>query len=80
MIRRSLALATYSLNFSKIKIPSDHQKLIDLCKPETKKYVSNSIVTLLHSSLFMYLPKIYTDINYLMGLKVGVLDRNYILT
>jgi hypothetical protein len=31
----------------------------------------NSFLTLIHAGIFMYLPNIYTDINYLMDLKVS---------
>lgn len=34
----------------------------------------------MHSALFMYLPKIYTDINYLLELKASKMDRAMILT
>ena len=48
------------------KPTSDYKKIYQICEPEKRKYITNGIITLLHSSLFMYLPKIYTDIGYLL--------------
>ena len=41
--------------------------------------MKNSVVTLIHAGLFMYLPNIYSDINHLMELKISVLSQEAIL-
>ena len=66
--------------FSSPKFSNEHQKILSICKPEYKKYFSNGIITLLHSALFMYLPKIYGDLNYLMEMKISHLDRATIIS
>lgn len=60
----------------KEKIPSEHQKIFEICRPEFKKYAKNGIVTMIHAGLFMYLPTIYADISHLMELKVSVVGSD----
>ena len=63
-----------------VKITSEHKKIIEICKPELRKYLSNGVITLLHSGLFMYLPNIYGDINFLMEMKISHMDQAVILS
>ncbi len=46
----------------------NYSTLWKICKPESASYMKTIGLTLLHASLFMYLPQVYTDINYLMSL------------
>ena len=55
----------------KVSLKSEYSKLLDICKPEYKKYIKCGIITLLHASAFMYLPNIYGDINTLMEIRVS---------
>lgn len=58
-----------------IELPTEHKKIIQICRPELKKYLTNGIITLLHSGLFMYLPNIYGDLNSLMEMKSSNMEQ-----
>lgn len=62
------------------QLGSEHKRIYQICLPEKAKYLTNGLITLLHSALFMYLPKIYGDINYLMELKISNMDQAALLT
>lgn len=65
-------------DLNKVNLKAEYKKVWDICKPELPKYLFNSILTLLHAGMFMYLPNIYSDINYLMSLKVTTMPASEI--
>jgi hypothetical protein len=64
----------------KLTLKEEYKKVWNICKPELPKYMFNSVLTLIHAGMFMYLPNIYGDLTYLMSLKLSTVPATEIYT